>query len=215
MERVRTLIVADYAPVRAGLTALLSREPSVRVQGDVPARREEIAAALQSRPADAVLLDAAGSSPDALERTLGALSKAGPHPALVVIGEQPAREVPTLTGAEWLPGWGYFLRDKGDGSAPLAAALRAAALGTVVLDRHLRLGASVRPDTDNDATLTVREREVLTLLALGLPNKQIASRLGVTPHTAKFHVAQILQKLGAESRTEAVTLAARRGWIAL
>jgi len=66
-----------------------------------------------------------------------------------------------------------------------------------------------------DATLTAREGEVLRLMALGLPNKTIASRLGISLHTAKFHVAQILAKLGATSRTEAVTLGARRGLITL
>lgn len=60
-------------------------------------------------------------------------------------------------------------------------------------------------------TLTAREREVLQLMAQGMPNKQIAGRLNISPHTAKFHVASILAKLGAVSRAEAVTRGARRG----
>ncbi|MGC4047768.1 MAG: response regulator transcription factor [Armatimonas sp.] len=216
MERVRVLLVADEPGVRSGLSALLSRESSLRIVGEAPARREALLETLGTTPADVVLLDATHSHPEALSTALSALIRVGPHPALVALGEQPSHEVPALTEANWLPGWGYFLRHKGDGSAPLAAALRAAALGTVVLDRHLRLGGAVRTETLGPAPdLTQREREVLALLALGLPNKQIASRLGVTPHTAKFHVAQILQKLEAESRTEAVTLAARRGWLSL
>jgi len=63
--------------------------------------------------------------------------------------------------------------------------------------------------------LTPREQEVLQLMAEGLPNKTIAARLKVSLHTAKFHVASILAKLGASSRTEAVTLGARRGDILL
>ena len=64
-------------------------------------------------------------------------------------------------------------------------------------------------------TLTVRETEVLQLVAQGLPNKIIASRLGISLHTVKFHVAAILAKLNASSRTEAVTLGARRGYVVL
>ena len=63
--------------------------------------------------------------------------------------------------------------------------------------------------------LTAREQEVIELLAEGLPNKQIAVRLGISDHTVKFHVNAILGKLEAESRTEAVTRAARLGWLKL
>lgn len=61
--------------------------------------------------------------------------------------------------------------------------------------------------------LTARELQVLRLLADGLGNKQIAGQLGLSDHTAKFHVAQILAKLGATSRTEAVTIGIRRGLV--
>ena len=63
--------------------------------------------------------------------------------------------------------------------------------------------------------LTAREREVLALLAEGLPNKAIAARLGISDQTVKFHVASISSKLGATNRTEAVRLAVRRGLITL
>ena len=65
--------------------------------------------------------------------------------------------------------------------------------------------------SDNAETLTSREREVLLLVAEGLPNKAIARELGISEHTAKFHVGSLHGKLGAASRTEAVTLATRRG----
>ena len=63
--------------------------------------------------------------------------------------------------------------------------------------------------------LTARELQVLALLAEGLANKAIAARLGISDHTVKFHVNAILGKLGAESRTEAVTRAARAGLLIL
>lgn len=63
--------------------------------------------------------------------------------------------------------------------------------------------------------LTVREQEVLAMIAEGLPNKAIAVELGITSHTVKFHIASIMQKLGAASRTEAVTVGLRKGIILL
>ena len=63
------------------------------------------------------------------------------------------------------------------------------------------------------AKLTPREIEVLQLLSEGLGNKEIASRLNISEHTAKFHVASILGKLGATTRTEAVTLGIRHGLV--
>lgn len=63
--------------------------------------------------------------------------------------------------------------------------------------------------------ITERERQVLIMIAEGLPNKTIAAELGITSHTVKFHIASIMQKLGAASRTEAVTLGVRRGIIFL
>jgi len=76
--------------------------------------------------------------------------------------------------------------------------------GLVVLDDEV--GTEREP-------LTPREREVLVLLSLGLSNREIAERLGISPHTAKFHVSSIFGKLGAGSRAEAVSQGIRDGLI--
>ena len=100
----------------------------------------------------------------------------------------------------------------------LAAAVRAVAEGLVVLEADavglgLRRGAaSLDPPIE---ALTRRELEVLPLLADGLTNRRIAERLGISEHTAKFHVNAILGKLGAATRAEAVALAARQGLLPL
>jgi DNA-binding NarL/FixJ family response regulator len=105
----------------------------------------------------------------------------------------------------------------------LAAALNALGQGLVVMipavAQTLRtvpqsLSPVSPPDPLIDA-LTPRELEVINLIAEGLPNKNIASKLGISEHTVKFHVNAILTKLGAQSRTEAVVRATRMGLIAL
>ena len=103
----------------------------------------------------------------------------------------------------------------------LLAALQAVASGLVVLHPAMANGRAPagpvsRTVLDELAeSLTAREREVLQMLAAGLSNKEIAARLNISDHTAKFHVASILGKLGAASRTEAVSLAIRRGLVLL
>lgn len=98
----------------------------------------------------------------------------------------------------------------------LHAALVAVAEGLAVTDEEApRTLVPMRVEEPLADPLTAREREVLTLLSGGMTNKEIASRLGITEHTVKFHVNAILGKLDAETRTEAVVHAARFGIIVL
>jgi DNA-binding NarL/FixJ family response regulator len=94
----------------------------------------------------------------------------------------------------------------------IIAAVEAVAAGLLVL--HADHAGALSPRTDEDP-LTPREREVLHMLAAGLGNKEIATRLRISDHTAKFHVSQILAKLDAVSRAEAVSIAMRRGLVPL
>lgn len=103
----------------------------------------------------------------------------------------------------------------------LLAALHAAITGLVILDSGSLLSLLPEPAlasaslAEPTEPLTPREREVLQMLASGLANKEIAAKLSISDHTAKFHVASILGKLGAASRTEAVAIGIRRGLVLL
>jgi two-component system, NarL family, response regulator YdfI len=106
------------------------------------------------------------------------------------------------------------------GEEQLATALEAVARGLVVLHPSELQAERNSRAFDSDAlevveSLTTRERDVLQMLARGLGNKEIAVRLKISEHTVKFHVASILGKLGASTRTEAVSMALRRGMILL
>lgn len=94
----------------------------------------------------------------------------------------------------------------------LLAALEAVSAGLTVVDFAL---VHAPAEGESDAHLTDRERQVLDLIVQGFSNRRIAKRLGISEHTAKFHVNGILAKLGAGTRTEAVVAAARRGLVAL
>jgi DNA-binding NarL/FixJ family response regulator len=107
-------------------------------------------------------------------------------------------------------------------SIEIYSAIQAARRGLLLLDpdlvRELFSTDSVRPHEHDVASLeqlTAREVEVLRMLAEGFANKEMASRLGISDHTVKFHVSSILAKLGASTRTEAVTLGIRKGLILL
>jgi two-component system, NarL family, response regulator YdfI len=106
-------------------------------------------------------------------------------------------------------------------SDQLVAALEAAVAGLIIV--HPSELSAALAATSNASTLvdelaeplTRREREVLQMLASGLGNKQIAAKLSISDHTVKFHVASIMGKLGASTRTEAVSVGIRRGLVLL
>lgn len=154
--------------------------------------------------ADVVLWDA-GTHGGAL---LGSLSEQ--TPLLALVSDLDSAVEVLRAGAN-----GVLLRSA-DGQR-LLAGLRAVADGLAVCEPTLVRGLVTARGAVPDETspLTPRESEVLSLLAEGLSNKVIADRLAISDHTAKFHVNSILSKLGAETRTEAVVLAARRGILML
>lgn len=209
---VRVVVVSPLPAVRAGLRAMIGAADDCEVVGVL----DHLDAAVgPAGPApDVVVLDAdADFDPAdvaASDRAVGGLG-------LVILGPVAGDErlVRELSGRAW----GYVPRfASGDA---LIAAVRAVANGLLAIDpglgSHLLAAgiAAGAPPAGDVEELTAREREVLELVALGLANKGIASRLNISEHTVKFHVAAILAKLGAGSRTEAVHIAARRGLVSL
>lgn len=127
------------------------------------------------------------------------------HPVVALVPEE------SLAGALLAAGARAVL-DRAVESAALQQAIASVHAGLVVLDPDVveSLVRAAAPSADAPL-LTARERQVLELLAQGSSNRVIAERLGVTEHTAKFHLNAILGKLGASSRTDAVVRAARLG----
>ena len=205
---IRVLVAARRATARARLEAVVAGAPALRL---VPALAGvPVARQLEELRPDLVLLDL---EDERLGTVLGGPEGAG-RAALIVLAEEPGRlmtDEPLGRG----PVRAVLPRDASAGE--LLAAIAAVGAGLVALhpDALRRAPRPVRAEPDPGQPLTVREVEVLGMLAEGLGNKAIAARLGISTHTAKFHVASILSKLGAGSRTEAVSIGMRRGLVAI
>lgn len=210
MTPLRVLIVADDPINRAGLAALMAEQPECVVAGQV-GTDADMAEALESSQADVMLWDLGWEG----EGTLDLLAEARELnlPVTVLLSGPDDAAAAFAMGAR-----GVLLRSTEP--RQLAAAMAAVASGLTVVDPLLAGIALAAPGREQPADglvedLTPRERDVLQLLADGLPNKAIAERLAISEHTVKFHITAIMGKLSARTRTEAVTRAARLGLLIL
>jgi DNA-binding NarL/FixJ family response regulator len=198
--------VGDDPLARGGLAYLLSGEPGLAVVAQADALG---AAAAVERDDPEVAVWDLGADPLGWFERLGDLGESGP-PALALLLDEEAAAAALAAGAR-----GLLFRDVEGGR--LAAALRALGSDLMVFDDAL-LPPLLRPRPAPQVQaepLTPRELEVLQLLAQGLSNRRIAESLGISEHTAKFHVNSIVGKLGAQTRTDAAVRAARLGLVLL
>lgn len=205
-EGALRVVLADAHPVvRSGLRAVLEPVPDLDIVAEADSANATIRAVLSHRP-DVVVLDL-----DLGERTVQEVLRSAPRTRVLVFTNM-ADDV-SIIAALRAGALGYVLKDAGPDS--IVRAIHGVAAGETVLcqaiARRLRLlvGPAV-PDNAPTATLTDREREVLKLVATGLPNSAIARTLGLAPKTISNHLSAIFGKLRVGSRAEAAALA-RRG----
>jgi two-component system, NarL family, response regulator YdfI len=212
--KIRVLIAGASAARRAELERMVGGNPSFQAVGAL-AGLTGLATRGASLHPDVVLVDVPESDPQFASTSL-LLQRAGI--AVVALVDDPG---PAWTARALRAGVLGVLARNSD-ALEIHAAIEAANRGLLLLEpdiaRALVHRDSVRPseaDFEEAEQLTAREVEVLRMMAEGLGNKEIASRLGISDHTVKFHISSILAKLGAASRTEAVTLGVRKGLILL
>ena len=202
---IRVAIVDDHPIVTDGVVANLSAAAEIAVVATGTSADDATEIARRHAP-DVLILDLELGGKSGLDAIPGV--KAASPPTRVVIFSAYAGEERVATAFE-RGADSYVL--KGTPSDELVAVVRAVAAGGTLIPPEIaaQLSRAVRqPRRDR---LTERERETLALLAEGLSNRAIAERLGITERTVKFHVAQILARLGASNRAQAVAIAKARG----
>jgi two-component system response regulator NreC len=208
----RVLIVDDHAVVRAGLRLLLDNEPDLEVVGEAGNGTEAVFAALALVP-DVVLMDLVMAGINGIEATRQLLEKRPATNVLVLSMQDDATYVREVFAAGAL---GYVLKEAAD--TELVTAVRHVAAGDQHLDPALgaRLAAAdavAERAQAGPSPLSEREHEVLSLLALGHTNQEIATMLHISIRTAETHRAHIMQKLHASTRAELVRYALVAGML--
>ena len=206
------MLCDDHAIVRAGIRALLERESDISIVAEAASGHEAVTLVQKLQP-DLLLLDLSMPSGNGLD-AIARIRQLAPRCRVLVLSMHSAPEYvrPALrAGAQ-----GYLV--KGSGLSDLLRAVR------VVLDGGQFLGAELAaivspaaslPDAPEDdlERLTPREREVLQLVAEGQTNRQIASRLGLSPKTVDSHRTNLMRKLGLHDAQGVTRFAVRRGLI--
>ncbi|MBA8815968.1 DNA-binding NarL/FixJ family response regulator [Microbacterium halimionae] len=206
MSRVVRVVIGDDHPVvRAGLLALLSTAPDVEVVGEAATPTEAVSAAASTKP-DVVLMDLQFGAAETGADATRAIIASEPHPAVLILTNYDT-DADILTAIE-AGASGYLLKD-----APaddLLAAIRAAAAGESALAPAIagRLMNRLRSPA---VSLSAREIDVLSAVAEGLSNAEVAARLFVSEATVKTHLAHVYTKLGVASRSAAVAAARTHG----
>lgn len=199
--------------LREGLVAVLCTQPDFEVVGEAATGTETVNLAAGLEP-DVILLDLEMPELDGVE-VLERLRKDGIETRAVVFTAYDTDE--RILGALRAGARGYLL--KGASRREIFDAIRVVYSGGSLLQPVVtsRLLRRISQDDQREAfePLTPRELEVLALVARGRKNAEIARQLFISERTVKFHVSSLMQKLGAENRTEAVTLAAQHGLIHL
>jgi NarL family two-component system response regulator LiaR len=204
---IRVMIVDDHQMVRDGLRVFLSVYDDIRVVGEAEDGQEAISLCDAIRP-NVILMDLLMPNMDGCEATrlIRGEDKSIQVIALTSFADQKLVEEAFKAGAI-----SYLLKDVH--SDKLAETIREANRGRATIDsaaaQALVATADQSPSPGDD--LTQREREILVLLVEGKTNKEIASKLSLSEGTVRFHVSNILSKMGVNNRTEAVSMALRQG----
>jgi DNA-binding NarL/FixJ family response regulator len=212
---IKVLLADDHALVREGTRRLLEAEPDIRVVAEAGDGNVAIREAERTHP-DVAIVDVAMPNMSGIEATRHIKALLPNIAVLALTAYDDDQYVLALLDAGAA---GFMLKDAR--GQDLVEAVRAVSRGESVLQPRVAARAARRAATGRVQTaimpppLSEREMEVLREAARGLPNKDIARRLNLSVRTVHTHLGNIFTKLNVGSRTEAVLLALRRGWIAL
>jgi DNA-binding NarL/FixJ family response regulator len=206
---IRILIVEDQRIVREGLRAVLEDEDEIAIVGEAANGQEAIELFSSLQP-DVVLMDLQMPIIDGPEATRR-IRELAPDARILVLTTYATDEF--IFKALRAGARGYLLKDASVDD--LLGAIRSVHAGQTLLAPAVAARLVVGVSAGGPEALTARELEVLTLIGQGRSNGEIASTLSIAPRTAKVHVQNILSKLGATNRTEAVSIAVKQKLISL
>jgi two-component system, NarL family, response regulator LiaR len=209
MESIRVFVVDDHPMIRHGLAAMLRAEPGMLWVGDAADGADAVRLAPTLRP-DVVLMDLVMPRMDGVA-AIAALRPVLPRCRFVILTSllEPAEVKRAIeAGAS-----GYLLKNAS--SQELVTVIQAAHRGQRVLAPEVTDALAAQQKAAPGSDLTQRERELLALMARGHSNQEISTQLAIAMPTVKFHVTNILAKLHADNRTEAVLIALRHKLVAL
>ncbi len=204
-NKIRIMLVDDHAVVRSGLGAFLSVNPDLELVGEAENGEQAVARANILKP-DVILMDLMMPVMDGVAAT-AAIKKQ--NPGIQIVALTSFQEDELVQNALKAGAVGYLMKNVN--ARELAAAIKAAKDGKITLSPEAAQ-ALVRASQQAQETevLTEREREVLKLMVEGLNNAEIAERLVVSLSTVKYHISNILMKLGVDNRVAAVTTAIQK-----
>ncbi len=208
MDPTRILIADDHPVFRFGLRALLGADPEMELVGEASSGEEAVAQALALQP-DVILMDLNMPGGNGIEATRRIVS-ASPHIGVLVVTM--FEDDDSVFAAMRAGARGYLL--KGALKAETLRAIRAVASGEAIFSPTIArrlMTFFARPAAPTLPELTDREREVLTLIAQGRSNQQIAEQLYLSPKTVRNHVSNIFTKLQVADRTQAIIRAREAG----
>jgi DNA-binding NarL/FixJ family response regulator len=201
---IRVLVVDDHKRMRAGLRALLATAEDIEIVGAAADGAEALALAARTHP-DVILMDVAMPGMDGVEATRRLLER---QPGVRVVMLTSFADERLLLEAVDAGAVGYLVKDADP--EEVISGVRAAAQGYSPISGKVAR-ALLTPRLDPAEWFTQRERQVLSLLAAGLPNKQIAAELGISVGTVKAHLTSIFKRIGVSDRTQAALWARRQG----
>lgn len=209
---VRTMLVDDHALLRAGIRSLLDREVSISVVGEADSYDDALAEVIRCEP-DVVVVDLKLTAGTEYEGLRLITSIADRHPTVATLVLTTFLDDDLVVRAVKAGARGYVVKDVD--TTELVRAIQAVSGGGSAFDPRSAAVVlrTVSGDGGSAETLTEREREVLRLLADGMSNKRIGQTLFISESTVKFHIRNIIRKLGVSKRTDAVYIASKRGLI--
>ncbi|WP_310527215.1 response regulator transcription factor [Nocardioides sp.] len=202
---IKVVLVDDHAVMRSGLAKLLSSEVDIDVVGTAADGDAALEVVRRTHP-DVVLMDLQMPGTDGVTATRQIVEEGGTDVLVLTSFSDADRIVAALDAGAV----GYLLKDADP--EDVIEGVRAVSRGESPLHpRAARQLLGARHSTPSDVELTPRETEVLALVRSGLPNKQIARRLGISERTVKAHLTSVFARIGVSDRTQAALWAERRG----